>query len=579
MVKRARPGNLKITAPETMFKKSITILCLLSFAVTASCQEAVTAKPDLRKLEKNLIDAGKMYFSKKDYSSAIKQWRTVLAMNPDNQAVQEYIEEAKARLEASLRLPKDITPTISLSRDTMTMLTIDDCVNIAAKNDIALQAAVKSIKLGEMRLFEARRNMLPTVGLVFEPYSGRVNARAYIGRKQYIEGQQPLFHGGELYFTMKQAEINLEVAKTDYKRIRNDLVLQVKKAYYSLLKAHENVKMQTALSSSVENIYNMVEKGYKENLIAKVEWLNVASQESQAKYQLVSALGDESVAELILKQAMYVDYKDRIDAQPVGPFRKVDVDFDRTLRAAYLNRPEMRINALMLDYYAYEKKIMKARGWIKIDFMGNWGLAKEEYTSEDSLGPNSAGVFDMDQKLEQQWYAGLKFSMPIWGSTASYSWTKEQFVPVVSAYQGTEAVTNSVKFGFLDNLKYYSDRQNSEIDYDRARQEMVKVKQDVTLEVREDCFNYEKAVVQLDTAAAKVRFQEKDLEVNKLRRELDEIPDSAVIESMIKTVQEKFGYVAATTDCYTAIASLDKAVGVENYFLADGDSSAPDNRQ
>jgi hypothetical protein len=45
--------------------------------------------------------------------------------------------------------------------------------------------------------------MLPSIGLRFEEYSGRVSGRAYVGRKQYFEGQQPVFHGGELFFTMK----------------------------------------------------------------------------------------------------------------------------------------------------------------------------------------------------------------------------------------------------------------------------------------------------------------------------------------------------------------------------------------
>lgn len=525
------------------------------------------------RLLQSLTSAGKLYFAKGDYTAAIRQWQSALAIDPDNPTVKDYIDEARYRLRHSLQSPRDIAQGISLSRESVSVLGLKDCIDIASKNYIPLQVAVKSIKLGEMRLFEARRNMLPTFGLTYEDYSGRVNGRSYIGRKQYFETQQPVFHGGELYFTMKQAEINLEVSKTDYARIKNELILQVKKAYYSLLRAHENVKLQAALSAEVQRIYGIVEKAYKENLIAKVEWLNVASQESQVKYQLVSAEGDESVAELILKQTMYVDYKDRIDVMPVREFRKFDVDFDRTLTAAYMNRPEMKINALMLQYYKYEVSIMKAKGWPKIDLMGNWGLAKEEYTSVDRLGPNSSGTFDMDQKLAPQYYAGIKFSMPIWGSTTSYNWTKEHFVPVVSAYQGTEAVTNTVKFNFLDDLKYYSNKQNAMIDFDRARQEMVKIKQDITLEVREDCFNYQKAVVQLDTAANKVKYQDKELEVTKLRRELDEVPDSAVIESLIKAAQEKFGYVSAVTECYTAVASLNKAVGVDNFFDADGENS------
>jgi outer membrane protein TolC len=552
---------------------------LVFFVSQAACQDAAPDVGGPRKLEKNLVDAGKLYFANKDYAAAIQQWQTALTMNPQNDILRGYIDEARMRLRDSLNIPKDIAETVQvISQGPVTVLSLDDCINIAMKNHIPLQVAIKSIKLGEIRLFEARRNLLPTVGITFEPYSGRVNARAYIGRKQYIEGQQPIFHGGELYYTMKQAEINLDVSKNDYCRIKNELVLQVKKAYYSLLKAHENVKLQTALSNNVEKIFDMVNKGYNDNLIPKVEWLNVVSQEGQVRYQLVSAEGDEAVALLILQQVMVLDYKDKIDARPVGEFKKVDVDFEKVLRTAFMNRPEMKINALMLDYYNYQKKIARAKGMIKIDALGNWGLAKEEYTSEDSLGPNSSGTFDMDQKLEQQWYAGLKFSMPIGGSTMAYSWTKEQFVPVVSAYQGTEAVTNSVKFNFLDDLKYYSEKQNSLIDYDRARQEMLKVRQDITLEVREDCFNYEKAVVQLDTSTGKVVYQEKDLEVNKLRRELDEVPDSAVVESMIKVAQEKFAYVSAMTECFTSVAALNKAVGIENYFDGDGACLAPDRK-
>jgi len=119
---------------------------------------------------------------------------------------------------------------------------------------------------------------------------------------------------------------------------------------------------------------------------------------------------------------------------------------------------------------------------------------------------------DADQKLEQQWYGGFKASMPFWGSTAEYSWTKEQWVPVVSTVHGTEAATRAVKVGVLDNLKTYSDRQAAGIDYNRARQELVKSKQDITLEAREGCFSYEKALRQLDTAENKVKYQEKDLE-------------------------------------------------------------------
>lgn len=47
---------------------------------------------------------------------------------------------------------------------------------------------------------------------------------------------------------------------------------------------------------------------------------------------------------------------------------------------------------------------------------------------------------------------------------------------------------------------------------------------------------------------------------------MDEIPDSNVVESMIKLAQERFGYIQAVSDCHTSLAGVNKAIGVEDYF-------------
>lgn len=451
--------------------------------------------------------------------------------------------------------------------------TLKDCIDIAVKNSIPLQIAQKSVKLAEMRVMEARRNMLPSATVVWEPYTGVVNEQRYYGRKQYIEGKQPVYHGGELYFTVKQSETNLEITKVEGRKVRNELVLQVKKAYYTLAKAEDNLQIQRELSAEVDRIFQMVNDQYDAKVASKLEFLNVSSQASQIKYQLASADGDVDVAALILKQAMNVDPSLRLRIRPRLQFNKVAVPYDATLRAAFANRPEMIINTLMLDYYNYGEKIASSKGLPKVDLIGSWGLSKETYMPEDNAfnntiqnGPGNNTPIIADEKMKQQWYAGVKASLPFWGNTAEYTFSREQWTPTVATYQGTEAKINSYKLHILDNLAMYSEKKSAEIDFDRARQELNKIRQDVTLEVKEQVFNYEKALIQLDTAAYKVKYQENDFEFTKAKRGLDEVQDSAVIDSMIKLSQERFGYVQALTDCHTAIASINKAVGIEEYY-------------
>lgn len=572
-----------------LFKITIAAVLIYSFCLNIETAplfaQELTRKQEILKTEKDLITAGMLYYRSKKYDAAIREWKEALTLNPENKKAMAYIKRAESRMAEENKKEeekpakkehswfkgwfKKETGLINVTappKEMIGVLKLDDCIKIAVKNSLPLQIAEKSMKLAEMRIFEARRNMMPSATIAFEETYGRVYGRRYYGRKQYVEGQQPVFHGGELYYTMKQSEVNLNVVRSDYFRIKNELVLQVKKAYYSFAKSKENLRMQTELSAEVEKMREMVDKGAEAGAISKLELLNVNSQHSQVMYQLASAEGDESVAELILKQAMNLETRERIEVEPLPEFKKIEIDYEKALMAAFMNRPEIKINSFMIDYYNYGKNIAKAKGWPKIDILGQWGLAKEEYVPEDAGPDVITGESDADRKLEQQWYAGIKASMPFWGSTGEYSWTKEQWVPVVSAFQGTSAATNSVKFKILDKLDYYSDNQLAEIDLDNARQQLIKIKQDVTLEVKESCFSYEKAIIQLKTASDKVKYQEKDLEFIKLRRGMDEVQDSNVIESMIKLAQEKFGYIQALSDCHVSLASVNKAIGIEDFF-------------
>jgi outer membrane protein TolC len=460
------------------------------------------------------------------------------------------------------------TPSESSYGETQTVktLSLSECIEIAMRNYLPLRTAKKSLKLAGWRLWEARRNLLPKVGIKWDEYTGKISGRRFYGRKQSVDIQQTIFHGGEFVFTMKQAETNLKIVNREYARIKNDLILQVKKGYYAFAKAKENFKLQQELSREVSKIHEMIIKEFEAGVTPNLELLNVNSQANQVRFQLVSAKGDVEVAELILKQTMNIDARESLDIDPMPEFRKVEVNFENILADALIHRPEMQISSLMVQYYMYEGKIARSKGWPKIDLMGSFGLAKEEFIAKDQNLDPAAGTVDTDQKLEQQWYAGVKCSIPMWGSTGEYAYTKEHWVPVVSAFHGTETITNSLKFNFLDNLAQYSDRYAADVDIDKAKQEFIKTKQDVTLEAREGCFNYEKALMQLDTALNKVKYQESDLQFIKLKRQMDEIQDSNVIESMIKLAQERFGYVQAISDCNNALAAISKAVGIEDYF-------------
>ncbi len=547
------------------------MLLIVSFSLYICGKDAFCAsitKSTQRGVNKeiaNRLSEGRRYYNLKQYNLAIYEWELALSLDPDNKKIKKNITDAQGRLQKAVNAPADLISVVAPLKQIEKTLTLENCIDIAVKNSYQLKISEKQISLSRSRILEAKRNLLPKLSLNFEESYGRVQGRRYYGKKEFVEGSHTIFKGGELVYTLKQAALNLEVEKATYEKTRNELILQVKKSYYGLWKAKENLKMQLGLAQEADSVYEMVKKGSDAGVLSKLEFLNVGSQASQIHYQLESATGDEAVAELVLKQVMNLDLRQKIDIEPVAGFKKFEVDFDTTLRMAYMNRPEMRINSLTLEYYGYDKRIAGAKAMPKIDLMGSWGLAKEIYLAEDNRA-KSDGTTDPFRKLEDQWYVGAKVQVPFWGSTAEFQQTREQWPPVVSAFHGTESTTNTAKVYLLDKLGMYADKKQADIDWTKAASEFEKLKQDITVEVREGCFAYEKAILQLETASNKIKYQEKDLELARFKRGMDEVQDSAVIESMIKTTQERFGYIQAVSDYHTAVASLNKAIGINDYF-------------
>jgi outer membrane protein TolC len=438
-------------------------------------------------------------------------------------------------------------------------LSLTSCIAIAMENHLPLKISKKQLRLAEMRLTEAGRDLGPTVTATWELTDGRVSGKYYDGQKIAVEGKQPLFYGGELVFSVRQAKVNLEIVKNDYDRLKNDLILQVKKAYYSLDKSEKALEIQKKLRSRAKKLYDVTKAGFDAGVISEVEFLKVSSQYNQADFQATSAKEDISIANLILQQAMNQDAEIRII--PVAEPRIIALGLKDCFDLAYLNRPEIKISRLSIEHYEYEKKIMEARAhWPRVDLLGMYGNMSEDFISKDQDPANKP------RTLGPEYYVGAKASVPLWGNTLGYSFTKEEWQPIVRTRQATKSNTHAFSISFLNKLEDFSALEESDLEYMRSQDDMDKRKQEITLEVKETFFKYKKALFLMNVSESKVEFQAKQTRITDIRRELGEAQYSDVIEEMIKLAEEEYAYLQAISDYYVAIASLNKAVGLDDHF-------------
>jgi len=503
-------------------------------------------KQELEKIN-SIYKEGKEQYDAVRYEKAKLKFKETLRLNPTHEGAKKYLRIIEAKI-AEREFAIEAVPGPG-------KLTVEECVEIAVENYLPLKTADKQIELSKHKVLESRRRLFPTLSLKLEGVEGTEysEGKRYIGQTYAVEGQQPVFRGGEYWFVLRQAKINLRISEQNRKRIGEDLILSVKKAFYSLIKAEETLKQQEYLLGEIEKIHNSVNRQHEQGVCSELEFLSVQAKYDQIYFQFMSANEDLKFAKLILNQAMNLDSEQPIDIQYSLEIERHELDLESCLDLALKNRAKIEINKLTLEYAGVGKKLARSKGLPKIDLLGSYGESGEAFKEEDIL-------------FAKQWYVGTQVKIPFGGNTAEYSLTMEESAPILSAYRGTETTIHSYKLNILDDLRYFSGTQQADIEYEEARNELNKTKKEIIMAVREAFFNYEKSLIRINVAKSKLKFQSKEVEIFKLKRSLADASDSQIIDSLIRFVQEKFSYVQSVTDYYTAVATLNNVIGVEDYI-------------
>jgi len=450
--------------------------------------------------------------------------------------------------------------------------TIDECVDIAKRNSQRIVVADKQVKLAEMRVWENRRALFPTVAAKVERSFGKISTsntrnRHYQGEKYYVNIKQNLFDGMGSWFAVRQSQANLKVIKLEQKRIENEIIEETKKSYYSLDKAQKGLEIHKLYKEKVNSLYEIMDKAYLQELVPRVEYLKVKGQNAQANFQYVSSNEDVDMAEMILFQAMNMDPEERIEIEEVEtPEELLSIGLDNCYMLAMANRPDLMIKEKTIEFYELERKMKKAKSWPKIDYEGRVGMAIENYQPLDEAGdllgdPNRKG-----RDFHPEWYAGIRGSIPIWGNTVEYNYVKETWAPTVSAFRGSESATSYFTVNLLDDLAYFTNLLEAKAGFERAKYEYLKAKKDASIEVKEVYFRYKKSALQIEVSRAQIEHQRMFVDVLEERRRYGEMDMGKLVEEYTKLAENEYGLLQGYADYYMSIASLNKAIGITDHF-------------
>jgi outer membrane protein len=275
------------------------------------------------------------------------------------------------------------------------ILTLEQCLDLAFQNNKQIQEKEKQVSIAEGVVKEAKVGFWPTLN--YQVKRDESDLPQYqIGPKyedtEFIAGVNasvPLYTGGMLQNNLKLARFQLETAKEDLRKAKQQLIYDVKQAYFNVWLGKKVIQVQEASYHNLDQHVNRVQIRYNAETASKLDLMRAKVQRDTLKPKVISAQNQLVLAKLQL--ATLIGYpKDQLyqieyDAAKLEMPDTVAMSLAQVLDEAYQNRPELHQIQQLTEINQVITKMQKA------GYKPNLGL--------------SVGYAGLSKDVTEDWYA------------------------------------------------------------------------------------------------------------------------------------------------------------------------------
>jgi len=413
----------------------------------------------------------------------------------------------------------------------------------------------KEVDLAQQKVREARRALYPAATLKASWTDGIASD---VDFREYTTGLQmeiPLYYSGRLMETYRQSLVNLQVAQKRRTKVESDFSMELAESYFQLVGAKAGLIAQEGLVAETEDFERDVRARFEQELLTRLEILNVQSQVNQSRFQRTNAENDVVLARIKFLQRLKLDHHALVEVPDTFPSIETEsVDLEEALRLAAQYRPDIQINTLLVKFHEYEERISKAKGKLKVDLSGFIGSSASAYDTE---ALDTGDDYFIGIKATRAWGGG---------NSANLSVTETKTSPRLGQTTRTDTTVYSAEFGILDAMQGISEIKQAQVNLEKAHRDLEEARSSIFQEVQEAYLSFNKARLQLEYARQKIVFRQEQVKILKAQASLNEALPSQVLESIIKLTEEKVGESQALSNYHVALAKLNKAIGLPRHY-------------
>jgi outer membrane protein len=399
-------------------------------------------------------------------------------------------------------------------------LSLHDCIDIALKNQPAIRAAQENVNAGLGRETQAVSPFLPQVN-ASTGYSESYALGGAFGNsvtKSYtttVSVNQILYDFGKTGNALDAARWDTRSSQRNMDRTVQDVVLNVKQAYYALLAAKKLVLVAQKTIEQTESHLKQAMAFYRAGSKPRYDVTRAEVEVNSAKLGMINAKNGVRIRTITLNNAIGIEpgKETEIDdtLPPAFAVPTLEMAQEETLR----NRPEMLKAEADIEAAKYRVQAEASNYYPTVSANGayNW-----------STGTAEMGPFKGD--LLNSWNAGVMLTVPL-------------FQGGLTRGKISEARANMLAM---------------EAQRDATRQSIL-------LEVNQSYADMESAKIRIEVMESSLQKARENLEIAQGRYEAGFGPYIEVTDAQLSAVNAETDYIQAKYDYYLAEARLLKAMG------------------
>jgi len=202
--------------------------------------------------------------------------------------------------------------------------------------------------------------------------------------------RQPIFTGFAIINQYKLASLGLDAAEINAKLARQNVILEAKQAYFSLLKAQKLVQVSKETVRQIKAQRDVAENFYQVGMSPLNDLLQAKVQLANAKQALTSARNNLEVARTQFNIVLRRPVNTPVEVVDILDYKSFEHDLDYCLETARSQRLEIKVADLDVKMAKKEMDLTKKDYFPVVDLSWNYQRVGDEWDTNGGEGITDA---------------------------------------------------------------------------------------------------------------------------------------------------------------------------------------------